>query len=408
MNAAILSSGNELMTGEVIDGNSAYLAEQLTALNVTVQCQLTVGDNKQELVWAIRQAAAKVELVIITGGLGPTEDDLTRCALAEVTGVELLEDQALVNEIAGFFRRRGRPMKDINRRQAQLPRQAKGLSNPVGTAPGICMTVGNATVFALPGVPREMREMFANHVRQWIYKQTRRKACRIQLHCTGMGESDIADALADVIAPAALPDGVTFGTRAREGIISLKLSGPGQDVVSRVAERVRARLGSAVFGEGDETLGGVVGRLLKDRRQTLAVAESCTGGYVSKQITDVAGSSEYFLGGWVCYSNAYKQRFLGVPQEILDEHGAVSEPCAQAMLNGLLDISSATWGIAITGIAGPGGGTADKPVGLVYVAVGTSGDRQVKAYRFADVGREAVRYRAAVTGLNRLRLRLIA
>jgi len=407
MQAAILSTGTELTTGEVADGNSVWLAAQLTGLNVEVEYQLTVGDNKQKLIWAIRQLAEMVPLVVITGGLGPTPDDLTRFAIAEVANVQLIEKPELVKAIADFFERRRWQMKAINRVQACLPAGACGLENPIGTAPGISIQLATTTIFALPGVPREMRQMFVKHVRPWVCKKSPVQTHRIKLRCTGTGESDIVHAIEDIIRDAELHDHVTFGTLAQEGVISLKLTGPDKPALLRLESQLRDRLGDIVFGQGDQGLADVVGDLVRSRGQTLAVAESCTGGHVAKLITDVPGSSEYFVGGWVCYSNAFKQRFLAVPEDVLAKHGAVSAQCAEAMLNGLLELSGAGLGLAVTGIAGPGGATSDKPVGLVYIAAGRADDYQVKEFRFADIGRDAVRFRSAIAALNLLRLKLL-
>lgn len=406
MNAAIISSGSELVTGELVDTNSAFLAEQLTALGLHVQCTLTVGDDRQQLAWAVSQAAEKAQLVVITGGLGPTADDLTRFVLAEATGVQLIERQGLLEQIDAFFRKRSRQMNVLNRIQAHIPQNAEGLENKWGTAPGIKIAIGSATVFALPGVPREMKEMFVTYVKPWISNHTIAPTHRVRLHCLGMGESDVVLAI-DPILQQLTQNGIDFGTRAHEGIISLKLAGPDRQAILDFSQQIKAQLGTVVFGEANDTLESVVGQQLRHRRQTLAVAESCTGGYVAKLITDVPGSSEYFLGGWIAYANSFKQRHLAVPPEILETHGAVSPECCAAMLKNLLAQSQADWGIAITGIAGPAGGTPEKPVGLVWIAVGNAANQQIKEHRFGDVGREAVRFRAAIAALNMLRLMLM-
>jgi len=406
--AAIISSGNEVAGGEIVDLNGAFLAEQLTELDAEVVCHLTVGDDKDRLLWAIRQAGSLAELVIMTGGLGPTSDDLTRFALAEAGGVELVERSELVEALETFFRQRGREMAEVNRIQAMLPAGAFALDNPTGTAAGIRMQIGTSTFFALPGVPREMKEMFARLVRPWVAKGGARRTHRVHLHCAGTGESNIMQQLKLLVEQAgrAGDEKVRFGTQASEGVITVKLSSENPQALSTFADRVRAELGAVVFGEGGETLAQVVGGHLRRRKQTLAVAESCTGGLVGKLITDVPGSSDFFYGGWISYSYESKCKYLHVPQEVLNQFGAVSEPCVRAMLTGVLNESGADWAMAITGIAGPGGATEEKPVGLVYIGVGNKESQEVSAHRFGDIGRRAVRYRSAVTALDVLRLML--
>ncbi len=407
MHATIISSGTEVVTGDVIDTNSAWIAEKLTDMNVAVDYQFTVADDKQKLVWAISQATQMTDVVMITGGLGPTSDDLTRFALAEVAGVRLEERAELVEYISAFFERRGRQMKDVNRVQALMPESAEALENRSGTAPGIAMTIGKTAVFALPGVPSEMRQMFERHVVPWLMRRSRPDKHLLKLYCAGMGESDIVHTLSDIIEHTESHDHVTFGTRVHDGVICLKFYSDQADVLPDIETRVRERLADVVFPPGPTTLPEAIGELLIERGQTLAVAESCTGGYVGQLITDVPGSSAYFLGGWITYSNALKHKCLGVPEELLAEHGAVSEQVAAAMLEGVLTESGATYGITITGIAGPGGGTDEKPVGLVYIAVGTRQNNKVARFTFGDTGREAVRHRAAISALNTLRLILV-
>jgi len=404
--AAIISTGTELITGEVIDSNGAYLSEQLTQLGIEVAAHLVVGDSNKQLLWSLTQASQLAEIVIITGGLGPTRDDLTRFALAEFAGVELVERPELIGAIEQFFHRRGRKMSPSNRIQAAIPAGATALENATGTAPGILMQVGRCQIFALPGVPREMKVMFVTHVKPRICKDqspgTPLRTIRIQ--CSGAGESDITHQIDDLVRRF---EHVRFGTRASEGIITLKLASSDSHLLTELEQQIRDRLGVIVFGQDDQTLAEVVGQMLRVRRQTLAVAESCTGGLVAKLITDVSGSSDYLLGGWISYSNDFKQAHLSVPKTVIQQFGAVSAECARAMLKGAVEVSGADWVIAITGIAGPGGGSDQKPVGLVYIAVGSRETCEIKDFHFGDVGREAVRLRAATTALNLLRLAIM-
>ncbi len=406
MNAAIVSTGDELVVGKTLDTNGHWLINQLTELDVQVVCQITVGDVKGEIVWALREATAKAPLVILTGGLGPTDDDLTRFALSELAGVCLLEHVDSIRHIENFFKSLNRPMNDRNRIQAMMPEGAEVLNNPTGTAPGIKMVIKGSTIFAMPGVPREMKLMFANYVQPWVKGQVRQVMYRRRLHCIGVGESDLVHRVSDLVS--ARPQ-VTFGTTANEGIISIGLACSEKSSIDALEQALRERLGIFIFGMDKDTLPGVVGELLKQRGRKLATAESCTGGLIGKMITDVAGSSDYYLGGFVCYSNDLKMGQLGVPEEILKAHGAVSSQVAGAMARGALEKTGADWSIAVTGIAGPGGGTEAKPVGLVYIAVaGPSGYNQVKEFRYPDFGRETVRLRSGVWALDMLRLALLA
>jgi nicotinamide-nucleotide amidase len=405
LNAAIVSTGDELVVGKTLDTNGHWLINQLTDLEVQVMCQITVGDVKSEIIWALRAAAAKAPLVILTGGLGPTDDDLTRFALSELAGVCLLEHADSIRRIESFFKSLNRPMNDRNRIQAMMPEGAEVLDNPTGTAPGIKMAIKGTTIFALPGVPREMKLMYANYIQPWVASQVRRTMYRRRLHCIGVGESDLVHRINDLVT--ARPE-VTFGTTANEGIISIGLACPDKSSLDALEQAICERLGPFIFGRDKDTLPGVVGELLKQRDQKLATAESCTGGLIGKMMTDVAGSSEYYLGGVVCYSNELKMRQLGVPEEMLKAHGAVSPQVAEAMARGALEKTGADWSVAVTGIAGPGGGTEAKPVGLVYIAVaGVSGYGQVKEFRYPDFGRETVRLRSAVWALDLLRQALM-
>lgn len=405
MNAAIVSTGDELIIGKTLDTNGHWLIDQLTDLDMDVVCQITVGDVKSEIIWALREAMRHAPLVILTGGLGPTDDDLTRFAMAELAGVTLLEHAESVARIESFFRARNRPMAERNRVQALMPEGAEALDNPTGTAPGIRLAVRGSTIFAVPGVPREMKAMYELYIRPWVQAQVRATTFRRRLHCIGVGESDLVQRVHDLVT--AHPE-VTFGTTANEGLISIGLACRDRAAMEALDGLIRERLGAVIFGADQETLPHAIGELLKRRGERLATAESCTGGLVGKLITDVAGSSEYYLGGFVCYSNDLKQSQLDVPADLLKAHGAVSAPVAEAMAKGALAKTGADWSIAVTGIAGPGGGTETKPVGLVYIGVaGKNGFIRVKEFRYGDPGRDPVRTRSAYSALDMLRLALL-
>jgi nicotinamide-nucleotide amidase len=296
-------------------------------------------------------------------------------------------------------------MNERNRIQAMIPVGAEVLENPTGTAPGIKMTFGGSTVFALPGVPREMKAMFDLYIKPWVENRSRPTMYRRRLLCIGMGESDLVAMVDDLVKAS---KNVVFGTTVNEGIVSIGLASKDKVEFDKLDAALQQRLGQTVFGLDEETLPAVVGRLLKSKKQTLATAESCTGGLIGKMLTDVPGSSEYYLGGVICYSNDLKKKFVGVPAETLEKFGAVSEPVAWTLAVGALEKTGADWAIGVTGIAGPSGETETKPVGLVYIALaGKDGSCEVRECRFGNPGRETVRFRSAITALDMLRRALL-
>jgi len=412
MKAVILSIGSELTCGCSVDTNAAWLSRQLVRRGVDVRSHRTVPDAQDAIVEGIRSACQQAELVIMTGGLGPTPDDLTRQALAETMGVPLERSERHVEGIRAFFAQRGRPMPEANTIQACFPAGSEPIDNACGTAPGIRAACGSATVFALPGVPREMREMFAANVDAFLADRTGGAVLLdTTLHCFGAGESDIAQRIAGLMARDRYPQ---VGTSAEQGIIRVRVYAGGasaeeaQRVLQETADEIRRRLGTLVYGCDEQTLPAVVGRLLATRRKTVATAESCTGGLVAKMLTDVAGSSAYFLQGVVTYANEAKTALLNVPGELIDAHGAVSAEVAEAMAAGCQRLSGSDIAVSLTGIAGPGGGTADKPVGLVYIGLADNTHVEVTEHRFgAFSDRQAVRQRAALTALNLIRLHLL-
>ncbi len=409
--AVIVGVGTELTSGLTVDTNSPYISRRLAELGIVTLGHEIVDDHVGRIGEAISRAAERADVVIVTGGLGPTADDLTRQALAKAMGVELVLDEASLAEIAAFFRLRGRTMNQTNRVQAMLPSGADALANAAGTAPGIFARVGKARVFVVPGVPAEMRRMIADHILPRLAELAGdwRTVFRTVL-AFGTGESDIASRLADLMSRKANP---LVGTTVAAGVISVRITARAETegLARRSAEAtlqtVRERLGNYVFGEDDDTLAAAVGRMLRDRGDTLCLAESCTGGRIGELITAVPGASETFVGGVICYDNRIKRDLLGVPAERLQTHGAVSEPVAAALATGARERFSATYALAVTGIAGPGGGTEDKPVGLVYTALaGPSGARVQRNVFPGD--RATIRLRSALTALNMLRVELAA
>jgi len=365
----------------------------------------TVGDDVAEISSIIRAAAGRAEIVLVTGGLGPTPDDLTRQGLAGVLGAELVLDEKCLAEIEGFFRRRGRRMVRANKIQAMIPKGASPIDNEIGTAPGIAAKVGESLVICMPGVPAEMHAMFESSVTALLPPSQLTVVVEV-LRVFGLGESDLTEKIADVLGDR--KGDVIVGTTASNGLISLTITASGDSetaaatLTAQTAAKLTSRLGPAIIGSGSETLGSVVAKLLVSRKQTVSLAESCTGGMVGQMITSLSGASEYFLGSAVCYANNAKRDILGVPQEMLDECGAVSEPVALEMAKGARDRFDSDWALSLTGIAGPGGGTPDKPVGLVFIGLAGPNTNQVFRHIFAS-RREQIRLRAAMAALNHLR-----
>jgi nicotinamide-nucleotide amidase len=405
MNAVIVSIGSELTSGLLVDTNSAFLSRELEVAGIEVAAHFTVGDEQPRIVAALRRACEQADVVIASGGLGPTPDDRTRAALAEAMGAELIEDERSFAEIEAFFRKRNYPMSRLNRVQAMRPAPAEAIPNANGTAPGIAAELGEAKVFTLPGVPGEMRAMFREHVLPRLGQ-----AGRVILHrrvcCFGCGESSLAERIEDLMAARG---DVRVGTTASSGLIAVHVSCAADSIESArrqaddILHEIRARLGEWIVAEGeDASLEAAVGELLRSGGQTLATAESCTGGMLGEMITAVPGSSEYYLGGVVSYTNAAKRDLLDVDAATLESRGAVSEAVARQMADGVRKRFAGDWGIGITGIAGPSGGTESKPVGLVFVALSDREGTHVERQIFPG-DRQAVRRRAALTALNMLR-----
>ena len=403
MIAAVLSIGTELTRGELINSNAAWLSEQLTQLGFDVRAHVTIDDDIDRIVAALSSLAAQHKVVISTGGLGPTTDDLTTEAVAKALGVPLVRDQEALDRIRGFFASRGRVMSATNEKQADFPQGAEILQNDTGTAPGFAVTLGSCRMFFTPGVPREMRHLWEERIVPRIAELAVRDSHQIHLRTFGLPESQLGELLAGV--EAQFP-GITIGYRASFPEIELKVlaragsASASERLAERASEEVKRRVGDIVFGGREDTFAGAVGRTLRDRGLTLAVAESCTGGLVGSMLTSVPGSSEYLLLDAVVYSNSAKTSVLGVGEETLRAYGAVSEESAIAMVNGVLRVSSADIGVSITGIAGPGGGTDEKPVGTVWIAVGSrAGAMFARRFKFWG-GREWVRQLSAYTCLR--------
>jgi nicotinamide-nucleotide amidase len=371
--AEVLTIGDELLRGEIVDSNKSFLSDRLLGLDVETHYHASVRDDPENMIDAFRRAAERADVVLVSGGLGPTRDDLTSEVLARCFGRELRLDEAALETIRSFFRSVGREMSENNAKQAHFPEGAEVLPNPIGTAPGFLLEQHGTLFFCLPGVPREMSRMMDEQVLPRLASRVGGGGVvRARLLRTfGTGESMLDDQLKDVAASGDVTLGfrTSFPDNYLRPVARAATAEEAEAKLDRVCEEIRGRLGAIVYGEGDETLPVVVGRLLRESGRTLAVAESCTGGLVAEQVTDVPGSSDYFLGGVVAYANAAKTLLLGVPEVLLVEHGAVSEPVARAMAEGVRERFGADYGLATTGISGPGGGTPEKPLGLVHIAL---------------------------------------
>lgn len=372
MNAAIIAIGSEMLGPVRVDTNSLKITAALEDYGVGVVRKSIVGDTLADLVAEIRFDLERSDLLLITGGLGPTEDDLTREALAEALGLEMEVDQTIIDRIQARFAARGWTMPEVNKRQANVFRGQTTLTNERGTAPGFHIQTAGKEVWVFPGVPHELEWMVATYFRPWL-EQTSGGLSRYRrvLKIAGVTESGVEEKLKPYYDSH---QGEVPTILASGGHIEIHLQADGAEIDARAALASRegellAIFEDRIFGYDDDTIEGVIGELLKSRGETLATAESCTGGLLGSRITDVSGSSSYYLGGAVAYTGAAKTALAGVDPELIREHGEVSEPVAIALATGIRERFGATWGAGITGIAGPTGGTPDKPVGTVHIAI---------------------------------------
>ena len=411
MKAVIVAVGSEMLTPFRTDTNSLFITERLNTIGYDVRLKAVVGDDVGELARVLADALAWADLIAITGGLGPTEDDITRDALARVLDVPMDIDEGIVERLKDRFARRGMTMPEINRRQAMVPRGATALPNPNGTAPGLWAERGHTAILVMPGPPREMKPMLESVIEQRLTaKSAGHGLYRRVLKITGRAESDV-DAYAAPVYGKWIAQDIPISTTilAVLGQIELHLT-------ARAASRSQADaalqsavreledvLGPSVYSVDGRALEVVVGDLLRERKLTIACAESCTGGLLMSRLTDVPGSSDYVDRGVVCYSNRAKNELAGVPEALIAEHGAVSEPVARAMADGIRSRAHTNIGVGITGIAGPGGGTPEKPVGTVAIAVVSDDDARVRTFQFIG-DRGMVKFQAAQSALNMTRV----
>lgn len=405
MNLEIITIGDEILQGQVVNTNAAFLGERLTDAGIQVGWMTVVGDNRQQMLHAFRRSDSRARAVILTGGLGPTPDDLTKPCLAEFFGDELVFRDDLLEKVKKRFTDRGLEFPDASRNQAEFPAGARLIPNPNGTAAGIHYVRDKNEWFALPGIPVEMRAMVDGYVLPRLKEigLSGRVAVRL-LRTTGIPESLLMERLTRLIDAASL---VEIAFLPRFYGVDLKLTGRtgGLKEINRRLDQAEQLLlpdlEPYLYARGAESLPQVVGRLAREKGLRIAVAESCTGGLIAKLFSDVPGSSDYFERGLVTYSNRSKTELLGIPETLIERHGAVSEPVARAMAQGLLERSGANVTLAITGIAGPTGGTPEKPVGLVFIAVADKKGCEMKEIRLSGQ-RETIRERAAAAAFKLL------
>ncbi len=410
MKAEIIAIGSELLTPSRVDTNSLYLTEQLNSIGVEVELKTVVGDNEHRLEQLLKEAVKRSQLVVATGGLGPTEDDVTKKVVSRVVRKQLVLEERILERIQARFKNRGLEMPANNARQALILVGSKILENPVGTAPGLWIEHEGCHVILLPGPPRELKVVFEEACMPRLAELSGGVRLFTQVFkATGLTESKLDEMIAPIYTPYKNP---TTTVLAGAGEIHVLLTGTGRSedearrVVSEVADRVEFALGDYVFSRGEESLEQIVGYYLMMRQMTLAVAESCTGGLVSQRLTSVPGSSNYFLCGVTCYSNSSKIDLAGIPPLLLEMNGAVSAEVAKGLAEGIRLKTGAAIGLGITGIAGPSGGTVQKPVGLVHLALSLNGLTEHQEHRFGG-DRDRIRLWASQAALDMVRRKLI-
>ncbi len=417
MQIEVINTGSELLLGRVLNTHQQWIGRRFADLGYEVSRQVAVPDTGDAIQKAVAEARDRSDVIITTGGLGPTSDDRTRDLIAEMLNCPLREDSAVVDHIEGFFTRRGRPMPESVKVQALIPEGAMVIENEFGTAPGLAMEIphladgsGARWLVMLPGPPRELRPMFDNQILPWLQRDVLKPigfACRT-LRSTGIGESRVEEVLADPMGPL-VARGLEIGYCARTGEVDVRVVARGAEathIVNEAVDLIQESFGSVIYGEDDDQLHSVVVRQLSEAGKTLALAESCTGGFLAHRITNVPGASAVLESGMVTYSNAAKVRLLGVSQETLDEHGAVSKATAKEMAEGARRTTGADYALSVTGIAGPGGGTEEKPVGTVFVGIADEvGTRVVKC--FNPVERESFKYMTSQQAFEILRRTLL-
>lgn len=411
MQAEIISIGDEILIGMTIDSNAAWIGNSLTHLGINVYQNISISDTKEHILKAVDEAFSRSELVIVTGGLGPTSDDITKQTLCDYFDTSLVKNKSVYENIENFLAARGLEMNDNNVRQADVPEDCKVLPNALGTAPGMWFEKEGKVLISMPGVPYEMKYIMQEHTLPLISNFFNRPAIKYRLVMTfGTFEAKLAEILEDF--EKELPENVSLAYLPTSGIIKLRLTGRGddEDLVDRIlqeqVDKLYGIIPDLIYGLDGVSLQGVLGSILKEKNLTLGIAESCTGGSLSSMITEIPGSSDYFKGSVIAYDNDIKMELLGVKGEDLEKHGAVSREVALQMARGVRKKLETDYGLSTTGIAGPGGGTEDKPVGTVWIAVSSKeGDFAVK-HNYAFKRMNNIR-RASLAAMNLLRQKLV-
>lgn len=407
MKATVITIGDEILIGQIIDTNSAWIGQQFSALGVKLHEVISVGDEAGQIVSALDRAAANSQIVLMTGGLGPTKDDITKKTLVEYFNTELELNEEVWEKMKVIFEKRGLKVLELNRSQAMIPKASIMLPNMRGTAQGMWFERDGIVYVSMPGVPHEMKHLMETQVLPRLKEKfSFPKIVHATVMTAGAGESVVANLLTDF--ENNLPENIKLAYLPDLGLLKLRLTGRGDtDTIKLEVEEQKQKLittlGDLFYTEGEEKLEQVIGKTLTARNETVSCAESCTGGYISHLFTSVPGSSKYFEGSIISYSYAVKENLLGVKNETLQKHGAVSEECVREMVQGLLKVTGTTYGIAVSGIAGPGGATDDKPVGTVWIAVASADDVVVRRFQFFPSRMENIRV-FSNAAMNMLRL----
>ncbi len=405
-----MTIGDELLIGQVVDTNAAWMAAELNLAGVKVIRKVSVPDDIDQIVSALDEAGKRAEVILVTGGLGPTRDDRTKQALCGFFGTDLRFDEETFENVKKIFDKRGLPVIDANRKQAEVPSGCTVLNNSLGTAPGMRFEKDGKLFFSMPGVPYEMKAIMKEYVLPELKNKNRSgNIMHKTILTTGIGESFLSEKIS--AWENVLPGGFSLAYLPSPGFVKLRISAYGTDEslmkkeMDKQVQHLLSMAGDYIFGYDDDTLEGVTGRMLLEKNKTISTAESCTGGAIARMITSVAGSSAYFRGGVVSYSNASKQKILGVPEEMLEACGAVSEDVVRAMAEGSKNLFETDFAVACSGVAGPAGGTAEKPVGTVWIALACAGRTIARRFIFGEKREYNIRM-TAVTALDMLRKEL--
>ncbi|MBT8189491.1 MAG: competence/damage-inducible protein A [Bacteroidia bacterium] len=409
MKASIVTIGDEILIGQIIDTNSAWLGQQLTEMGVEVLITMSISDKKESIIKAIKQGLENSELVILTGGLGPTKDDITKVAIAETIGADMYFDEKLYQSIKQYFNKVGFTLTKAHKLQCYMPQGVRLLTNKMGTAPGMLFNLKDKMILSLPGVPYEMKWIFENSFRK-DFLNTEKRLQYIEhrtIRTIGIGETRVEEIISDITDH--IPPGISVAFLPGLGEVKVRLTlrgnGNKKALLTQLEKKIIESLGKYVYASGRTRIEEALNELYTNNGKSLAVAESCTGGHLAHKLTSISGSSRYFIGGIVAYDNSIKENVLGVESKTLESYGAVSEETVIEMLEGILGLYNADTGVAISGIAGPTGGTPVKPVGTIWLAWGTKEKKQTEKLQLGKDRLKNIEY-TTVVAMNRLRLLL--